>query len=47
MMLSWYYKPNGFKVIRLADIQNNELSFGKCLFLTNKIQQKQISFAKR
>ncbi|MDR3256990.1 MAG: restriction endonuclease subunit S [Endomicrobium sp.] len=38
--LSHEYKPNGFRVIRLADIQNNELSFEDCLFFNKQDYSK-------
>ena len=38
--LSREHKPNGFRVIRLADIQNNELSFDNCLFFNKQDYSK-------
>ncbi|MDR3275286.1 MAG: restriction endonuclease subunit S [Endomicrobium sp.] len=38
--LSLEYKTNGFRVIRLADIQNNELSFENCLFFNKQDYSK-------
>jgi hypothetical protein len=37
--LSRDYKNNGYRVIRLADIQNNEIYFKDCLFY-NKTDYK-------
>jgi hypothetical protein len=38
--LSRDYKNGGYRVIRLADIQNNEISFENCLFYNEQDYKK-------